>query len=890
MPGTRRGYKKRVSSFQIYEDESLEPIDEVASTPVEVPAEAPARNRGLKNVLRELAKVYESVRAEDCVTLEQADLGFGTHDASIAVNERVALLRKDVTRVKTAATKARTALCRYEQSVYDGKLPMDEARLCELGKQRLDKQEMVDACQGELDRAIGYRNELLHAPASPIEHRTFVKGDLLIRDAIIDLFGFEPRPVQLKILSWLVFERKDCIITGKTSMGKSLPIQALPLLLPGTVAIVVLPLDKIGDEQAEKCIAIGERSRVTARPLHLNADTKSKDPKVFARIRAMEFTHIFLGPEQAVGPDFATVLADPSFKRSICLVAIDEAHLVGKWGETFRQSYSQLAILRSRLGRAGMAPWYACTATLDAKGSAALIQGAGFDEATHRIRASIDRPEIAIIFKALPSKPMQPFEALGFLVERCSQNGEWTPLGVPQTIVFVESKAKTRLIMLQLRKWMKQLCPIVTNQQLRDVVRTYHRNTAARDKDDTYLLAKALHSTLRIIVATESLGLGIDLPYIDQVVLYGLPIQRDLDTIMQRIGRCCRSCREDAIDTVQGKGVVLFELVWDRQSVDTSGPDAVDVDVADVAMPSIEGMDVDNVAVDTADQSVKVVPAVLQDLFDANRKGECLRRIIHAYYEESRADHSTMLTPAPQERCCSGCNPSLVPSAAPPFVAERKVTLRGLKRKVAESLELYAHDKAKQRCPDVCFDVPVEVYLGHDAIDRVAHKAGALQSAKDISSSIPGIGPHVDLDGLLDEVHTAVDNGKRIIAEEKKQQRLRTSQALWRRRRHNEARYSLTPMIEDSQVVGGPLPIDMESNVSSRRSETPVNQQRDVIIRRPTSVVAVDGLMSPLSTQLPASSQLSPKRCVNANVSFERHSQARPISRAALRERSNNIQ
>ena len=72
---------------------------------------------------------------------------------------------------------------------------------------------------------------------------------------------------------------------------------------------------------------------------------------------------VLLSPEIALSTAFRAVLIDPSFQEKLSLVAIDEAHVVWEWGQSFRVQYSQLSLLRSFIPRG--VPWLACSATLD---------------------------------------------------------------------------------------------------------------------------------------------------------------------------------------------------------------------------------------------------------------------------------------------------------------------------------------------------------------------------------------------------------------------------------------------------------------------------------------------------------------------------------------------
>ena len=73
-----------------------------------------------------------------------------------------------------------------------------------------------------------------------------------------------------------------------------------------------------------------------------------------------------------------------------------------------------------------------------------------------------------------------------------------------------------------------------------EVVWFYHVNIADADKiliSDTFHHADSL---IQILVATDAVGLGIDLPDVERVVQYGLPKEPDMAGLWQRFGRAAR--------------------------------------------------------------------------------------------------------------------------------------------------------------------------------------------------------------------------------------------------------------------------------------------------------------------------------------------------------------
>jgi superfamily II DNA helicase RecQ len=176
-----------------------------------------------------------------------------------------------------------------------------------------------------------------------------------IRDLVVAIFGFEPRPKQLEALVCVVAERKDLILIAKTSFGKSLIPQAVPLLLRGQVIICILPLNVIGEEQVEKVARLPG-----ANPIHIRADNVDQKNLLLSVCQGA-YTHIYVSPELLVGPKFLRVLRNVTFRNHVALVVVDELHLVHDW-EKFRKSYAQLFTVKMRLGAV---PWAGLTATCD---------------------------------------------------------------------------------------------------------------------------------------------------------------------------------------------------------------------------------------------------------------------------------------------------------------------------------------------------------------------------------------------------------------------------------------------------------------------------------------------------------------------------------------------
>ena len=76
--------------------------------------------------------------------------------------------------------------------------------------------------------------------------------EALVTKLFRTIFNQDARPIQVKAIHHILFERKDCILTARTGLGKSRPLQAVSIMLPNTITLIIIPLDKIGREQVAK--------------------------------------------------------------------------------------------------------------------------------------------------------------------------------------------------------------------------------------------------------------------------------------------------------------------------------------------------------------------------------------------------------------------------------------------------------------------------------------------------------------------------------------------------------------------------------------------------------------------------------------------------------------
>jgi superfamily II DNA helicase RecQ len=558
-----------------------------------------------------------------------------------------------------------------------------------------------------------------------------------ICDAIPLLYPYGPRDGQRDALHHLIYLKNDLILIAKTSFGKSMILQAVSILQDKTISIVILPLNQIGKEQSRYIKQIG------GRPCFLNKDTINN--KVLVDIRNAKYTHILISPELAVGDQFRGVLSASTFSSKIALVVVDEAHLVAQWGQDFRTDYARLNLLRNILGRE--VPWFACSATLDSATLSEVIKGIGFDADIKIQRTSIDRPELLLRIGTIPKSTRNKFSGLHFAFDPDpSSTGDIVdPSDISKTIIFFDSKDDVRKACEKLRYYLQNHPRYrYSKQKACDVVQQFHRDTHEDDKDRIVLELQKLgkESVLRIVLATEALGIGTNLPDIRRVIQYGFPTSLAPAVLWQRGGRACR-------DSQLGEIILLVDhwVKGDRAIPTSEEKASLSKDMEDI--PQDSDKEVEN---RKAKKSEKIP--------DTQRRGRlpefwyqfvndpgCLRTKILDYFsepDEYRHDKK-------KDRCCCNCDRSYYLDGlddARYYLYNERGSISG-KRQKAISKDIHHWAKTQHSDPtgDGSFRRNVDSFLSQTQRNRLAAYPFEVIQLRELPDII-GPWKHLDTHGV----------------------------------------------------------------------------------------------------------------------------------------------
>ena len=325
-----------------------------------------------------------------------------------------------------------------------------------------------------------------------------------LRDALQQRFGFNAfRPGQAEAVQAALMNR-DALVVMPTGSGKSLCYQ-LPALMRDDLTIVVSPLVSLMQDQ------VGALARVA--PGRVGLINAQRGPEanaaVLQRARSGELALLYVAPERFGAPAFTAAMA----ACRVGLFVVDEAHCVSQWGHDFRPDYFTLADAAVAVGaRATLA----LTATATPTVADDIVRRLRLRDPV-RITTGFDRPNLS--FVVVPCRG-------GVDKERRLAAALAEPGALP-AIVYAGTRGASEKLAGGLRG------------ALGEPVLAYHagmdRGTRASTQD------RFMSGAVRVIVATNAFGMGIDKADVRTVVHASVP--GSLEAYYQEAGRAGRDGR-----------------------------------------------------------------------------------------------------------------------------------------------------------------------------------------------------------------------------------------------------------------------------------------------------------------------------------------------------------
>lgn len=314
------------------------------------------------------------------------------------------------------------------------------------------------------------------------------------------------RGIQREIIE-SVCANRDTLGLMPTGGGKSITFQVPALTMPG-VCIVITPLVALMKDQVDNLRSRGIKAAAIYSGMAHSDIIATLENAIFGGVKIL-----YVSPERLSSELFKKKLSH----MQVSFITVDEAHCISQWGYDFRPSYLKISDIRQIHSDV---PVLALTATATPKVIDDIQNRLGFKE-KNVFRMSFERKNLAYIVTKTSDKEREALRLLHDI------DGS--------AIVYVRSRKRAK----ELSEVLKQAGVNSTfyHAGLEDSVR------AARQKDWQ-------EDNVKVIVATNAFGMGIDKPDVRLVVHVDCP--DSIEAYFQEAGRAGR-------DGKSAKAVLLYD-------------------------------------------------------------------------------------------------------------------------------------------------------------------------------------------------------------------------------------------------------------------------------------------------------------------------------------------
>jgi len=288
---------------------------------------------------------------------------------------------------------------------------------------------------------------------------------------------------------------KDTLGLMPTGGGKSLTFQ-VPALAQEGVCIVITPLIALMKDQVEHLRHKGITAAAIYSGMSRDAIVTTLENCIFGGVKLL-----YISPERISSDLFQIKLKH----MKVSFITVDEAHCISQWGYDFRPSYLQIAVIRKLVPNV---PILALTATATPDVIDDIQERLGFTE-KNLFRMSFERKNLAYVVRQAEDKEAEMVHIL-------------------------QSIPKTAIVYCRSRKRTKEIAQLLMQYGISAT--WYHAGLEPAVKDQRQ--SEWQHDKVRVIVATNAFGMGIDKADVRVVIHIDCP--SSLEAYFQEAGRAGR--------------------------------------------------------------------------------------------------------------------------------------------------------------------------------------------------------------------------------------------------------------------------------------------------------------------------------------------------------------
>ena len=306
------------------------------------------------------------------------------------------------------------------------------------------------------------------------------------------------RPFQEDIVD-SVMAGKDTLALLPTGGGKSICFQVPTMAMDG-LCLVITPLVALMKDQVANLAKKGIPAAAIYSGKHSDEIQLAYNQAVYGRLK-----FLYVSPERLQTDIFIEALK----RMKVCLLAVDESHCISQWGYDFRPPYLKIAEIRPYIPTT---PVLALTATATAKVVDDIQLRLGFKQ-RNVFQSSFER-------KNLTYNVFHDADKYGMLRRKLEAMTEGS------AIVYVRNRKRTQVI----ADWLNSVGVLATY---------YHAGLDTKTRDERQDLW--MKGKVKVIVATNAFGMGIDKPDVRLVVHMDLP--DSIEAYFQEAGRAGRDLK-----------------------------------------------------------------------------------------------------------------------------------------------------------------------------------------------------------------------------------------------------------------------------------------------------------------------------------------------------------
>ncbi|MCR5038385.1 MAG: RecQ family ATP-dependent DNA helicase [Bacteroidales bacterium] len=322
---------------------------------------------------------------------------------------------------------------------------------------------------------------------------------VLTRSILQRFWGYPGfRPLQEDIVD-SVMAGRDTLALLPTGGGKSICFQVPAMAMDG-LCLVVTPLIALMKDQVAHLMAKGIPAAAISSGMHPDEMELAYNQAAYGRLK-----FLYVSPERLQTSYFMEAVK----KMKVCLLAVDESHCISQWGYDFRPHYLKIVDIRPYMPKA---PVLALTATATAKVVDDIQVRLGFRQ-KNVFQSSFERKNVTY-------NVLHEADKYGVLRRRLEtmQGG--------CAIVYVRNRRRTQVI----ADWLNAVGITAT---------FYHAGLDVKTRDARQELW--MKDKVKVMVATNAFGMGIDKPDVRLVVHVDLP--DSIEAYFQEAGRAGRDLK-----------------------------------------------------------------------------------------------------------------------------------------------------------------------------------------------------------------------------------------------------------------------------------------------------------------------------------------------------------